>query len=106
MRIVMQVLGQVMARFLTVCMLMGTLLLQLVNNLRVRFTLIYQNAHNQLVKIKPSINRLVANLTIQVQLIKAGLINVATKVGQLGQQLLTTVRQILQRAKALLRRGR
>jgi hypothetical protein len=108
MHIVTQVLGRLMARFLTVCTLMGTLLLQLVNSLRVRFTLIYQSVvtiSNPLAKIKPSINRLVANLTIQVQLIKLGLINVLTKVGQLGQQLLTTVRQILQRVLNLLKRG-
>jgi hypothetical protein len=108
MHIVTQVLGQITARFLTVCTLMGTLLLQLVNSLRVRFTLIYQSVvtiSNPLAKIKPSINHLVANLIIQVQLIKLGLINVLTKVGQLGQQLLTTVRQILQRVLNLLKRG-
>ena len=108
MHIVTRVLGQVMDQFLAVCTLMGTLLLQLVNSLRVRFTLIYQSVatiSNPLAKIKQSISRLVANLTIQVQLIKLGLINVATKVGQLGQQLLTTVRQILQRVLNLLKRG-
>ena len=108
MHIVTQVLGRLMARFLIVCTLMGTLLLQLVNSLRVRFTHIYQSVatiSNPLAKVKQSTSRLVANLTIQVQLIKLGLINVATKVGQLGQQLLITVRQILQRVLNLLRRG-
>jgi hypothetical protein len=107
MHIVTQVLGQIMARFLTVCTLMGTLLLQLVNSLRVRFTLIYQSVatiSNPLAKIKPSINHLVANLIIQVQLIKVGLMLVLHKVGQLGQQLLITVRQILQRAYKVLKR--
>ena len=60
---------------------------------------------SQLVKIKQSISHLVANLIIQVQLIKLGLINVATKVGQLGQQLLIIARQILQRVLNLLKRG-
>ena len=109
MQLVTQVLGRLMARCLTVCTLMGALLLKLVNSLRVRFTHIYQSVatiSNQLAKVKQSISHLVANLIIQVQLIKLGLINVATKVGQLGQQLLTTVRQILQRVLNLLKRGR
>ena len=109
MQLVTQVLGRLMAQCLTVCTLMGTLLLQLVNSLRVRFTLIYQSVatiSNPLAKIKPSINHLVANLIIQVQLIKAGLILVLHKVGQLGQQLLIIARQIPQRVKALLQRGR
>ena len=109
MHIVMRVLGQIMDRFLTVCTLAGKLLLQLVNSLRVRFTHIYQSVatiSNPFAKVKQSISHLVANLIIQVQLIKAGLINVATKVGQHGQQLLTTVRQILQRVYQALKRGR
>ena len=109
MHIVTQVLGRLMARFTTVYTLMGTLLLQLVNSLRVRFTRIYQSVatiSNPLAKIKQSISHLVANLIIQVQLIKLGLINVATKVGQLGQQLLIIARQILQRVLNLLKRGR
>ena len=109
MQLVTQVLGRLMAQCLTVCTLMGALLLKLVNSLRVRFTHIYQSVatiSNPLAKVKPSINRLVANLTIRVQLINLGLINVATKVGQLGQQLLITVRQILQRVYQALKRGR
>ena len=109
MHIVTQVLGRLMAQCLIVYMLIKERLLQLVNSLRVRFTHIYQSVatiSNQLAKVKQSISHLVANLIIQVQLIKLGLINVATKVGQLGQQLLTTVRQILQRVLNLLKRGR
>jgi len=64
------------------------------------------NISLRLVLIKLSINRLVANLIIQAQLIKVGLTNVLTKLGVHGQQLLTTARQILQRVKALLQRGR
>ena len=106
MHIVTQVLGRVMDQFLTVYTLMGTLLLQLVNNLRARFILIYQSVvtiYNPLAKIKQSISHLVVNLIIQVQLIKVGLINVATKIGQLGQQLVTTVLQILRRVLNLLK---
>ena len=109
MQLVTQVLGRLMAQCLTVCTLMGALLLKLVNSLRARFTHIYQSVatiSNPFAKIKQSISHLVANLIIQVQLIKLGLINVATKVGQLGQQLLTTVRQILQRVYQVLKRGR
>jgi methyl-accepting chemotaxis protein len=109
MQLVMQVLGRLMARFLTVYTLIKEHLLQLVNSLRVRFTLIYQSVatiSNPLAQIKQSINRLVANLITQVQLIKAGLIHVLHKVGDLGQQLLTIAHQILQRVKALLQRGR
>lgn len=107
MHIVTQVLGQIMARFLTVCTLMGTLLLQLVNSLRVRFTLIYQSAatiSNPLAKIKPSINRLVAYLISQVPSIKVGVMLVLHKVGQLGQQLLTIAHQTLQRVYKALKR--
>jgi hypothetical protein len=60
---------------------------------------------NQFAKIKQSISHLVAYLISQVLLIKVGLMLVLHKVGQLGQQLLITVRQILQRAYKALKRG-
>jgi hypothetical protein len=56
-------------------------------------------------KIKQSISHLVAYLISQVPLIKVGLMLVLHKVGQLGQQLLTTARQILQRVYKALKRG-
>ena len=59
---------------------------------------------SQLVKVKQNINHLVAYLISQVLLIKVGLMLVLHKVGQLGQQLLITVRQILQRAYKALKR--
>jgi len=59
---------------------------------------------NQFAKIKQSISHLVAYLISQVLLIKVGLMLVLHKVGQLGQQLLITVRQILQRAYKALKR--
>ena len=60
---------------------------------------------NQFAKIKQSINHLVAYLTLRVLLIKVEVMLVLHKAGQLGQQLLTTVRQILQRAYKALKRG-
>jgi hypothetical protein len=110
MQIVMQVLGRLMAQCLTVYTLVMGLLFTLVSKLRVSITQVYQSVANLqilnlLAKIKQSINHLVASLIIQVQLMKLGLMNVLHKVGRLGQQLLTTVRQILQRVLNLLKRG-
>ena len=108
MQLVTQVLGRLMAQCLTVCTLIKGLLLQLVNSLRVRFTLIYQSVatiSNPLAQIKQNINRLVAYLISQVPSIKVGVMLVLHKVGQLGQQLLTTARQTLQRVYKALKRG-
>ena len=110
MQIVMQVLGRLMAQCLTVYTLVMGLLFTLVSKLRVSITQVYQSVANLqilnlLAKIKQSINPLVAQLIIQVQLMKLGLMNVLHKVGRLGQQLLTTVRQIRQRVLSLLKRG-
>jgi hypothetical protein len=107
MQLVTQVLGRLMAQCLTVCTLIKEQLLLLANKLRVSITLIYQSVatiSNPLAQIKQSINRLVANLIIQAQLIKVGLIHVLHKVGDLGQQLLTIARQILQRVYKALKR--
>jgi hypothetical protein len=60
---------------------------------------------NQFAKIKQNINRLVAYLISQVPSIKVGVMLVLHKVGQLGQQLLTTARQTLQRVYKALKRG-
>jgi phage-related protein len=70
-----------------------------------RMTLIAQYIKSQYVALKSSIKPCHAQLTNQVLLIKVGLMNVLHKVGQVGQQLLTTVRQILQRVLNLLKRG-
>ena len=70
-----------------------------------RGTLIVQYIKSQLVALKLSIKLLVAQLINQVLLMKLGLMNVLHKVGQVGQQLLITVRQILQRVLNLLKRG-
>ena len=71
-----------------------------------RMTLIAQYIKSQYVALKSSIKPYLVQLTNQVLLIKVGLMNVLHKVGQVGQQLLTTVRQILQRVLNLLKRGR
>ena len=110
MQIVTQVLGRLMAQFLIVYTLVKELLFTLVSKLRVSITQVYQSVANLqilnlLAKIKQSIKPCHAQLTNQVQLMKLGLMNVLQKVGQVGQQLLTTVRQILQRVLNLLKRG-
>jgi hypothetical protein len=70
-----------------------------------RMTLIVAYIKYQFVALKLSIKPYLAQFTNQVLLIKVGLMTVLHKLGQLGQQLLTTVRQILQRVLNLLKRG-
>ena len=70
-----------------------------------RMTLIAQYIKSQYVALKLSIKPCLAQLTNQALLIKVGLMNVLHSLGQVGQQLLTTVRQILQRVLNLLKRG-
>jgi hypothetical protein len=70
-----------------------------------RMTLIAQYIKSQYVALKLSIKPYRALLINQVLLIKVGLLNVLHSLGQVGQQLLTTVRQILQRVLNLLKRG-
>ena len=70
-----------------------------------RMTLTVQYIKLQFVALKLSIKRLVAQLINRVLLIKVGILNVAHKLGQLGQQLLIIVRQIPQRVLNLLKRG-
>ena len=70
-----------------------------------RMILIAQYIKSQCVALKLSIKLCHAQLTNQALLIKVGLMNVVHSLGQVGQQLLTTVRQILQRVLNLLKRG-
>jgi hypothetical protein len=70
-----------------------------------RMTLIAQYIKSQYVALKLSIEHLVAQLTNQVLSMKLGLMIAQHKVGQVGQHLLTTVRQILQRVYKALKRG-
>ena len=110
MHLATQVLGRLMAQCLTVYTLIKGLLSLLVSKLLVSITQVYQSVVNlqllnPLAKIKQSINHLVANLIIQVPLMKLGLMNVLHSLGQVGQQLLITVRQIPQRVYKALKRG-
>ena len=95
--------------FLDLCRVVVLTLKKLCSNIIVvgtdRMTLIAQYIKSQCVALKSSIKPCHAQLTNQVLLIKVGLMNVLHKVGQVGQQLLTTVRQILQRVLKLLKRG-
>jgi hypothetical protein len=95
--------------FLDLCRVVVLTLKKLCSNIIVagidRMTLIAQYIKSQYVALKSSIKPCHAQLTSQVLLIKVGLMNVLQKVGQVGQQLLITVRQILQRVYKALKRG-
>ena len=96
--------------FLDLCLAVVLTLKKLCSNIIAagidRMTLIAQYIKFQCVALKSNIERLVAQLINQVPLMKLGLMNVLHSLGQGGQHLLTTVRQILQRVLNLLKRGR
>jgi hypothetical protein len=99
MHIVTQLSGRITALFTQALASLKALLWKLVNNLRVSITRAYQNVvslFNPLVQTLSKIKALAASLTTQVLLIKQGLKLVATTSGQIGQLLVTTVRQIRQ----------
>jgi hypothetical protein len=73
--------------------------------LRIQMILYVDFITNLFAKIKQSISHLVAYLISQVPSIKVEVMLVLHKVGQLGQQLLTTAHQILQRVYKALKRG-
>ena len=109
MHIVTQLSGRIMALYSQALGWLKVLLYKLVNNLRASYILASLSAVNLwtlLAKILLSFKVLLANLITQAQLIKVGLKHVAITSGQIGQQLLTTARQILQRVLNLLKRGR
>jgi hypothetical protein len=70
-----------------------------------RMTLIVLYIKSQFAQAKLSIKPLVVQFTNQGLLIKVGAMNALHNLGQVGQQLLTTARQILQRVLNLLKRG-
>ena len=70
-----------------------------------QMTLIVAYIKSQFAQLKLSIKHLVVLFTNQVLLIKAGLMIVLHKLGQLGQQLLTIARKIHQRVLSLVKRG-
>jgi hypothetical protein len=108
MRIVMQVSGRVMVQFTTAYIRLTTCLSNSAKRLHARIIQIYLSALirlHQLVQMVLSFNRLRVNLITAVQLIKAGLSIAKQTLIQTGLQLATTVRQTLQRVKALLKKG-
>jgi hypothetical protein len=70
-----------------------------------RMTLIVAYIKSQFVVLKLSIKLYLVQFTNQGLLIKVGIMNALHNLGQVGQQLLTTARQILQRVLNLLKRG-
>lgn len=99
MHIVTQLSGRITALFTQALVSLKALLWKLVNNLRASIIRAYQNVvslFSPLVLTLSKIKALAASLTTQVQLIKQGLKLVVTTSGQIGSQLLTTVRQIPQ----------
>jgi hypothetical protein len=96
--------------FLDLCLAVVSHLKKHCNNIIVggidQVILIVQYIKSQLVALKWNIELCLAQLTRAVLLMKLGLMNVLHKIGQVGQQLLITVRQILQRVLNLLKRGR
>ena len=99
MHIVTHLSGRLMALYTQVLASLKALLSKLVSSLRVRFTRVYQSAVNLLpllVKTLSKTKALAASLTTQVLSIKQGLKLVVTTSGQIGQLLVTTVRQIRQ----------
>ena len=95
--------------FLDLCRVVVLTLKKLCSNIIAagidRMTLIAQYIKSQYVALKSSIKPYLVQLINQALLIKVGLMNVLHSLGQVGQQLLTTVRQILQRVLNLLKRG-
>jgi phage-related protein len=108
MHIVTQLSGRITALFTQALASLKALLCKLVNNLRVSFSQAYQNVvslFNPLVQTLLKIKALVASLITQVQSIKQGLKLVVTTSGQIGSQLLTTVRQIPQAVIQAFKKG-
>jgi phage-related protein len=108
MHIVTQLSGQITALFTQALASLKALLCKLVNNLRVNITRAYQNVvslFSPLVLTLSKIKALVASLITQVQSIKQGLKLVVTTSGQIGSQLLTTVRQIPQAVIQAFKKG-
>ena len=85
-------------------------LMSLCNNIIVagldRMILIAQYIKSQCVATLLNIKPYLARFTNQVPSIKVGLMTAIHKVGQLGQQLLTTAHKILQRVLSLLKRDK
>ena len=101
--------GQLMVQYIQALVLRMVQRCKLVSNWLVNFIRTYLNATcmlNLLAQIKLNIKLWLVQFTNQVLLIKAGVMTVVHKVGQLGQQLLTIVHKILQRVLSLLKRDK
>jgi hypothetical protein len=101
-------LRQKVGTWMDLCLAKVSQLILLCNSIIVdgitQLILIAQYIKSKLVALKLSIKPYLAQFTNQVLLIKVGLMIVLHKLGELGQQLLTTARQILQRAWKLAKR--
>ena len=100
--------GQLMVQYIQALVLRMVQRCKLVSNWLVNFIRTYLNVTcmlNLLAQIKLNIKLWLVQFTNQVLLIRVGLILVAHKVGQLGQQLQQTVRKIRRRVSQLLRQG-
>ena len=108
-RIVTQVSGRLTALSTQALALLKELLLKLASYSLASCILVFLSVaslYNQFVKILSKIKALLVSLITQVLSIKQGLKLVATISGQIGQLLVTTVRQTLQRVKALFKKGK
>jgi hypothetical protein len=108
MHIVTQLSGRITALYTRV---LGWLTVQLwhrAKHLHASYIRVFQSvvSLNLRAKILLSFKVLLASLITAVQLIKVALKRVVTISGQTGLQLATTVRQILQRVKALFKKGK
>jgi hypothetical protein len=96
----MQISGRVMDLYSQALALIKVLVCKLVNNLRAKYIQVSQSVvcfYNQLVLTLLNIKaQLVLSLTLVELSIRAGLLIVLRKAGQLGQLLVTTVRKIRQ----------
>jgi hypothetical protein len=102
MQTVMRIVGRITALFSQAYVWIKTQLSTPASNLLARFTRIFQNVRNlhllNLLRVQTGLssNRLVVYLITAEQSIKLALMSVLAKLILLGQQLVTTVRQILQ----------
>ena len=101
--------GQLMVQYIQALVLRMVQRCKLVSNWLVNFIHTYLNAQfilNLFVQIKLNIKHWLVQFTNQVLLIRVGLILVAHKVGQLGQQLVTIAHKIHQHVLVLLKRDK
>jgi hypothetical protein len=109
MHIVTQLSGRGMALYIQVLGWLKTQLCKLANSLRVSFSQIFQSAAsllNRLAKTLLNFKVLLVSLITVVQSIKVELKRVVIISGQIGQQLVTTVRQIRQHVVQLFKKDK